>query len=364
MNKDFVSENKLSDKNSTKNIASKNSDPLKKSCRGRCAFFTALLVFFSIGLLFGAKFLWDSIQIIKVEHSVIKGEHEKFQKQITLLEENSQYQEKTLSDLRNQVVASKLKGMYMEAFYLTKNAAYQMRLHNLDGSVSLLKDALETLSSVPNSKPAVSSIKEQISQMIVLIEKSQKIDDSAILEQINQLKQQIDSLPLNLPTTAFSDDEKNPSSDHASQISKGFKEGWQQLKQLIIIRHYDRNVEPLIAPNQSMYLKQNLHLQLEQATLAVFYRDPKLYRLSLEKSRVWVKKFFDPRAKSTQVFLSHLNTLLAMPVAQEMPKIGSALNQVLNQLQVFMKSSIENPPAAPRVCSIKPHSASTTAEKS
>lgn len=313
----------------------------KSNTHGSCSILMIIfLLIFAAIVVVGGKILWGSIQTLKTQNNAMQANYVGLQIQIKTLEENIQNQQKILGDLQNQTTNLKLNKIYTETIYLIKNADYQIKLHNLDGALMLLQATNETFRNISNPKPLLNSIQKEISEIIQLLKTTQKSDESSIVEQIDQLKQNIDQLPLNLPKTS-SINMQTTASDHETRLSEMFKEIWRQIHQLIIIRHYDKAIEPLITPNQTVYLQQNLQLQLEEATLAVFYHNPALYQLSLEKAQTWVKKFFDPNAKQTQVFLSQLDALQKTRIIQTTSEIESRLNKILNQLTVLLQSTIK-----------------------
>src|SRR5690606_32604161 len=67
---------------------------------------------------------------------------------------------------------------------------------------------------------------------------------------------------------------------------------WQDLKQAVTIRRLDQPLPPLLAPEQHYYLKQNLRLMLEQASLALLDKNAEVYQASLTKAAAWLTQYF------------------------------------------------------------------------
>ena len=163
-----------------------------------------------------------------------------------------------------------------------------------------------------------------------MLKATKTVNRDELISQLDALKHQVEKLPLNLPevSKAAAIETKNDQSGFWQPV----KESWGQIKQLMIIRHHDKPVEPLVTPLQDVYLKQNLQLQLEEASLAVLYRDPDLYRSSLQKINAWVKQFFNPRDKATQTFLETIHQLSQVNIETASPNVFGKLNEVLREL--------------------------------
>lgn len=303
-----------------------------KKCRSR--FVWGLIVFLILLGIFivREKFLWHTIDAIKGRQAIEQAAIGKLQQQVLELRSELEIQKKSLDEFSNQTKISRINWVYAGVGYLVQQAIYQIRLNNFDAARLLLGDALDALSTMPS--PEVRAIENELLRVQEAIKTAKNPDQSALLNEVERLKQQVPQLPLKLPGTNYK--AQNPTSARES-----FKQAWGELKQLIVIRHHEKPVEPLVAPSEAVYLRQNLNLQLEQASLAILYRDPALYKFSLEKVKTWVRQFFDLRAKQTQAFLENVNKLEQtniMPIAPNV-KVFDLLESSLAKLKILEKLS-------------------------
>lgn len=343
-------ENKLLEENAKDSRLDKTCHKKKGKCKSTCMIFS---IVFLLLILFGGKCLWDVIQTNKADKIAVKMQLEKLQGKIVLLENSNEHQQRSLNELRNLTKASKSRWIYAETAYLVQNAIYQIKLDHVEEANSLLNDAFEAISSVPDAGPSVNAIKGQISQAIMMLKSARTVDEAGMVAKINQLRQKVDNLSLAFPaqlTVAT----KNASAKQSEEIKTALKESWQEFKQMIVIRYHEKPTEPLVPPNQAIYVKQNLQLQLEQANLAVFYHNPTLYRLSLQKVHEWVEQFFDPKSKLTQDFLAQVDVLSKMNVVATIPDVEGILNGILDHLQPLIRTAFQKPAAGANMCSIRP----------
>lgn len=301
--------------------------------------FALLLSLIAIGIALAVgRCLWKEIQQLKSNNVILENVVQKMQQELPTLESTVKSQENSISEILNQTKASRAHWAYAEIAYLTQQAIYQLRLSNVDNAVGLLNDALGIFDvSLPNNSP----IENKLATTISTLKATPKIDRNALISQIDQLAQQVDTLPLNLPGS--------PNLSTASSVKNTtsgswnfFKASWEQLKQLIVIRYHEKPTEPLITPQQDIYLKQNIQLQLEKASMAVLYRDATLYRSSLQKVNTWVKQFFNLRANSTQAFLKATDALSQINIAPTTPDVVTTLQGILNEVKPLLETTREN----------------------
>ncbi|WP_323159373.1 uroporphyrinogen-III C-methyltransferase, partial [Pseudomonas marginalis] len=76
---------------------------------------------------------------------------------------------------------------------------------------------------------------------------------------------------------------------------------------------------PLLAPNQDIYLRENIRSQLLIAAQAVPRYQVQTYKQSLDQVSTWIRAYFDVDDPATKAFLSEVDTLLNQHIAVEMP---------------------------------------------
>lgn len=293
----------------------------RKWLRWMVAFLAVSVVLF---LLIAGQLIWHTLQTVKMNQQILEQAVTKVQHQLLPLQNRVDHQQQSVNEWLNQAHASRIQLRGTQAAYLVTQAIYQLKLMQLDRAGLLLNDALNVLNSITGME----SVKNKLSQVIGVLKNTPTLNRLAIMKPLDQLTYQVMHLPLRLPG-----DVSIPKIDS----EKPGLPIWQQIKQLVVIRHHEKPIEPLISPLQDVYLKQNLQLQLEQAKVAVLLGDATLYRFTLEKITQWVKQFFVTDAKETQVVLRTLDQLHPVNIAPATPQVWDTLHTIL----IEIKSSIE-----------------------
>jgi uroporphyrin-III C-methyltransferase len=97
---------------------------------------------------------------------------------------------------------------------------------------------------------------------------------------------------------------------------------------VIRIEVSDRPAAPLVTPEQSFFLRENLRLRLLSARLALLARDDRSFKADLLAARDWLKQYFDARNRQVQSALATLAQLSAIAMPGEMPDLAASLEAV------------------------------------
>jgi uroporphyrin-3 C-methyltransferase len=71
----------------------------------------------------------------------------------------------------------------------------------------------------------------------------------------------------------------------------------------ITIRRRDATAVPLLAPNQDIYLRENIRSRLLVAAQAVPRHQDEVYKQALETVATWVRAYYDTNDAATKGFL-------------------------------------------------------------
>ena len=107
-------------------------------------------------------------------------------------------------------------------------------------------------------------------------------------------------------------------------------EMWSELSQLIRVRTVDSSDALLLSPTQAYYARENLKLRLLNARLALLSRNESAFRSDMIASQDVINKYFDGRARQTQVMQALLKQIQASNLSIEMPTLAESLNAVRN----------------------------------
>lgn len=216
--------------------------------------------------------------------------------------------------------------LFSEADFLLNNALRKLILDNdVDTGVSLLKLADETLAKVNNSEAM--AIRSAINQDLKQLLSVESIDQNAVMQRLSQLANAVDELPV--LNVNFGDE---PNSDKLSDSLADWQSNAEK-SAISFLNHFIRitpkqgaDRKELLAPNQDIYLRENIRLRLQLAIMAVPRQQNDLYKQSLEAVATWVRSYFDTSTEVTQSFLKSLDELAELSVYVDVPSQLQSLN--------------------------------------
>lgn len=252
--------------------------------------------------------------------------------------------------------------LFSEADFLLNNALRKLVLDNdIDTAVSLLKLADETLVKVNNSQ--ANEIRSAINQDLKQLLSLSSVDQNAIMQKLSQLANTVDELQalnVNFDETSKNNDKlSNNITDWQQNIEKSATSFLNHF--IRISPKQNSNKKELLAPNQDIYLRENIRLRLQLAIMAVPRQQNELYKQSLEAVSSWVRSYFDTNAEVTQNFLKLVDGLTDTSIYVDVPeqlKSLTLLDKYLNRTALdLQKVEIEADKAIdtmPKVEAVKP----------
>ena len=251
--------------------------------------------------------------------------------------------------------------LFSEADFLLNNALRKLVLDNdVDTAVSLLKLADETLAKVNNSQSAAirSAINQDLKQLLSVA----GVDQNAVMQKLSQLANTVDELPV--LDVNFGDDQNatklsDSLSDWAENAEKSAPSFLNHFIRISPKHGADR--KELLAPNQDIYLRENIRLRLQLAIMAVPRQQNELYKQSLEAVASWIRSYFDTNAEVTQSFLKSVDELSEVSIYVDVPsqlQSLSMLDKYLNRtpldvqkVEIEAEKAVDN---SPRKEEVKP----------
>lgn len=213
-----------------------------------------------------------------------------------------------------------------EADFLLTNALRKLMLDNdIETAISLLKVADETLAKVSDAKikPVRTAINQDLKQLLSV----NNVDQNEVMQRLSQLANNIEELSaLNVDFGQSGQDDK---------VSDDVMDWQQNLKKTAnsflnnFVRITPRNKETakaLLAPNQDIYLRENIRLRLQIAILAVPRQQNELYKQSLETVAAWVRSYFDTNTEVAANFLKEIDELAEKSIYVDVPNQLNSLN--------------------------------------
>jgi uroporphyrin-3 C-methyltransferase len=107
-------------------------------------------------------------------------------------------------------------------------------------------------------------------------------------------------------------------------------EMWAEVSQLIRVRSVETSDALLLSPTQAYYARENLKLRLLNARLALLSRNEGAFRSDMIASQDAITKYFDTRARQTQIAQALLKQIQTSNLSIEMPTLSESLNAVRN----------------------------------
>ena len=233
-----------------------------------------------------------------------------------------------------------------EAEYLLKVATRRLSLeHDIGGAAAALQAADDNLAEIGDSRWL--PVRQAISAALTDLQALPKPDIDGAAVTIAALDKAVDQLPLQQPERQLKSTALNTESLHqAEDLQSWGGKVWESVKKLVVIRRGEKPaMMALLPPDQSEYLRQNLHLKLENARYALLRGNPELFRKSLGIAREWIEAHFDTQAEATGGMLESLQKLQGMEFPRTLPDISAPLEQ-LRKLRSRGRP-VQQPPAQP-----------------
>jgi uroporphyrin-III C-methyltransferase len=292
-----------------------------------------------------AKNVEESTKELQAKVSVLEGKQVEAQSQQLALEQL--YQD--LSKNRDDWALAEIE-------QVLSTASQQLQLAgNVQGALIALQNADRSLSR--SDKPQFITIRRAIAKDMDMLKALPALDATGIALRLDSLISEIDSMPLlsdekpSLPVT-------QPKSSHRldprmvstaattttgrghydrewettleDRLQSWLDEMWDEVRQLIRVRTVDTPDALLLSPTQAYYARENLKLRLLNARLALLSRNESAFRSDLIEAQDAISKYFDTRARQTQVAQALLKQVQGSNLSIEMPTLAESLNAVRN----------------------------------
>ena len=224
-------------------------------------------------------------------------------------------------------------------------------------AAALLKSADASLADM--NDPSLISARRAITDDIASLSAVSQVDYDGIILKVNQLANQIDNLRL-----ADNNDDDTPMDSDSDELSSSISEwrvnlqkSWQNfMDSFITVRRRDETAVPLLAPNQDVYLRENIRSRLLVAAQAVPRHQEETYKQALDNVSTWVRAYYDTEDATTKAFLEDVDKLSQQSITMNVPESlqSQALLEKLMQTRVrnLMAQPAETQPSAPAPASV------------
>ncbi|AIR60241.1 uroporphyrin-III methyltransferase [Cedecea neteri] len=204
-------------------------------------------------------------------------------------------------------------------------------------AAALLKSADTSLADM--NDPSLITARRALTDDISTLSTVTQVDYDGIILKLNQLSNGLDNLRL-----ADNDSDDSPMDSDSSELSGTITE-WRQnlvkswhsfMDSFITIRRRDETAVPLLAPNQDIYLRENIRSRLLVAAQAVPRHQEETYKQALDNVSTWVRAYYDTNDSATKAFLEELDGLSQQSIHMDIPQTlqSQALLEKLMQTRV------------------------------
>lgn len=237
--------------------------------------------------------------------------------------------------------------MIAQADYLINLAARKLWSdQDVNTAAALLKNADNTLARMED--PAVFNLRRALTNDLSTLSALQHIDYDGIILQLNTLSNQIDSLRLADDSESGypMDDDNTKLSASLTQWRQNLLKSWHDfMDNFISIRRRDTTAQPLLAPDQNIYLRENIRSKLLIASQSVPRHQQQVYRQSLEAVSTWIRSWYNTNDPATKAFLDALDKLSQQSINIDLPETLTSqplINQLMQtRVRGFMNTSLE-----------------------
>ena len=243
-----------------------------------------------------------------------------------------------LADLQNRLAALEARAQETQSQQLALSAMYQDLARSNDERVIAdieqtllfarqqvqvagnLKAALIGLETAQArlkqlNKPQFAGLANALTQDTERLKLSPSADIEALNARIETLIQAVDSLKSEAESEPAAKPAAPAQSGPVDTLARFSREAWGEFKDLVRIRRLDHPELPLLTPQETHFLRENLRLRLLSARVAALQRDEAAFRADIKAARDWTLRYFNRQDAGTRLFVDSLGELSQASVA-------------------------------------------------
>lgn len=238
-------------------------------------------------------------------------------------------QAQVIEELRKEQKTNKDDYLVNEAYFLIKLANDSLQYEsNIPLAIKLVQSADQDIAKITD--PKMTPVRQALAADLAALQSAPQVDVTGLYARLSALSEQVDKLPLmiqllNKPAETAA----NINNENVIWWRRGLNSIKEALLRIVIVRKNVPNAPPFIAPDQQIFLYQNLHTELEKAQWGLLHRQQDIYRLSLLQTANWIKQYAAENTAKTQV-LQNLSQLQLMDIHPSVPNLNNSLRALQN----------------------------------
>jgi uroporphyrin-3 C-methyltransferase len=251
------------------------------------------------------------------------------------LKQQSQFNTQQLHDLGAR---NRADWLMAEAEYLLHLANQRLSLEqDVRSAEAILVSADQVLAE--NDDPGLLMVRKALASEILALQQTETADIEGLYVRLSAMIKSLDRLDTRAFISQKSEETQFIDATEAANLETSFswqglwKEVWKDLQKVFIIRRLDHSVAPLLAPEQSYYIKQNMRLMFEQASLSILDRNQTIYQDSLEKASIWLNSYFDLTETSTLALSKQIEEIKRAQINPVIPDISGSLRLLKGKIE-------------------------------
>lgn len=240
--------------------------------------------------------------------------------------------------------------MLDEMEYFTKLAQHRLELtQDARGSISLLEYSDRIAEGI--KEQGIIEVRSAFAADLLKLKQAQNTDIEGVYLKMQALTEQIRDMAV--PTREYKRDmtpinEKRAELDARLNRSGGvswtekFVIAWEKFKLAFSgafrLQTLDEPIEPLLSPDQRVFLTQNLTLLIEQAQLGLLRRENQVYQNSLDKVLKWVDRYYRQGTSENATAKEIIQELKAINVDPPVPNIAASIDAVVAFKDIWLEN--------------------------
>lgn len=254
---------------------------------------------------------------------------------------DSREEQESLQTLYKELTTNREERTVSEIEQLLIIANQQLQLAgNVRPALLALQTAYSRLQQIES--PQAFQLRKAVLNDIQHLQTLPQVNVTELNAELEALARALDGLPLvsdrhPQPLPALPASDSNPWRKLVHEI-------WQDFKSMVRLERIDRPEPPLLSPDQTFFLRENVKLRLLMARIALLQHDEQNYRTNMQAAEQWVKQYFDTSAPATSRVLREIRRLADDVVDTKIPDINESLGLVSKYKLSLEKTAAEKNP--------------------
>jgi uncharacterized protein HemX len=251
---------------------------------------------------------------------------------VTELRDTQEVLKSGFEKMQSDFAHSRTEWVLAEAERLLLVANHRLQLaRDARSALAALRAADQQLNLLAN--PKYLPIRREIAREITALEALEKTDIAGMALKIASIAESVDRLPLaadarlaSLPAAT-----KTAAAD-TGDWRRNARSLWEDVLSLVRVRKDLEVQKPLLPPEQSYFVRENVRLMLFGAQQALLQGNVTVYRNNLKTAAQWIKDYFDVNTQVIATTITELDALYNARIVGDLPDISASL-EALRRLQ-------------------------------